>query len=274
MPEAYGYLRYSHALEDSALDESSGMILGPKGSIWSHNDSQGEACLFVFPKDGKQSRKLSLANLENVDWEDLARVSYQKKDYVLVCDTGNNWHKRKESFLHLCELPKDVQSSQRLRLEKTVSVRFNEEVINCESIAYDESKDSLYLIEKNYETSTRLYKINDFMLGASERNAEELCILNLEIATAMDISRDGFSAAVLTPKAIHVYQRLESETWDEAFKKKSLNIALPKVLPQAEALCFTADGKSVLISTEIDGHGLKFTPIYEVSLEKHLAEKI
>lgn len=263
--EAFNYIRFLHKLEDAGLDESSGLVMDKAGFLWSHNDSQGEPVLFRFDAQGKSLGKVTLSGVENVDWEDLSLVNYEGQEFILQSDIGNNWHRRDECPLYL--IPTTGIGSE-VNVLRTFTVSFGGESINCESVAYDDATDTLYLVEKNYDESARLYFIESFMAGDDKREAVELCRLDLEIVTAMDLK--GSKAAILTPKVIHYYEKGLEQSWQDVFTRKSKKIALPEILPQAEGLCFSHDTQFLLMSSETDGHGLDLTQIYKIDLKAAL----
>ena len=259
--EAFDHIRFLYHLQNKELDESSGLSLSRDGRMWSHNDSNGEACLFSFDSSGQFLKKLYLEDTENVDWEDLSTVHYGGDEFILVADTGNNWRNRKQSPIYVAPIATQEKQLRPIKF----SVSFGGEVINCESVAYDESSENLFLLEKNYDESARLYYIDTFMTGAQLRQAQELCRLNLETATAMDIK--GNKAAILTLEKIYLFGKKDDESWLKAFKRKAKIIHFPEILPQPEALCFSLDGNSILISSETGDYGLAKAPIYEILLE-------
>ena len=68
--------------------------------------------------------------------------------------------------------------------------------------------------------------------------------------TAMDISPDRQSAAVLTYGDTLLYHRRPGERWADTFSHAP-EILAPHGLPQAEALCFSQDGLTLYVTGEL-----------------------
>jgi hypothetical protein len=67
--------------------------------------------------------------------------------------------------------------------------------------------------------------------------------------TSMDFSPDGRFAVVLTYGDVLLYPRREGEGWVAALSRKPV-ILPPHKLGQAEAVCFSRDGKSIFVTEE------------------------
>jgi hypothetical protein len=68
-------------------------------------------------------------------------------------------------------------------------------------------------------------------------------------ATAMDIAPDHQSAAVLTYGDVLFFRRRPGEIWRETFGRYP-EVMAPHGLPQAEALCFSRDGRELYVTGE------------------------
>jgi hypothetical protein len=67
--------------------------------------------------------------------------------------------------------------------------------------------------------------------------------------TGLDISRDGTLAAVVTYKDAYLFAREDGEGWAAAFGRPPERIPLPP-MPQAEAIAFAADGRTLFVTSE------------------------
>ena len=261
----FDYLEFSHRLLAPEMGENSGIVVDRRGIMWGHNDSNGQARLFAFDQKGEFQSELTLDGVENVDWEDIATVNHQGSEYLLISDTGNNWHGREESPLYLVKRPDSLEAKMKVKPQRTITVRFEGDAIDCESITYDEETDTLFLVEKNYTKLAYVYSISNFMTSPeSKRIAKKITQLHIETATAMD-SREN-KIIILTPYAVYLYERKEYETWTQALSAKPLRYDVPEILPQTEGLCFSHDGRYLFFSSETDGYGIGQTPIYRIRL--------
>jgi len=66
--------------------------------------------------------------------------------------------------------------------------------------------------------------------------------------TAMDISPDGTTIAILTYRDAYVYSRAGQESWQDMFSRLPYALGQP-VVPEAEAMCFV-DERQLLITAE------------------------
>jgi len=71
---------------DSEVIETSGLA-DVDGTIWTMNDSGGEAALYALDDKGMVMHKTVVLNTLNADWEDLA----VDEDFMYVADVGNNF---------------------------------------------------------------------------------------------------------------------------------------------------------------------------------------
>ena len=65
----------------------------------------------------------------------------------------------------------------------------------------------------------------------------------------MDLTPDGFTAAVLTYGNAYLLFRNANEDWSSAFNKEPQRLNFPR-LTQQEAICFGYYGKSVYVTSE------------------------
>jgi sugar lactone lactonase YvrE len=65
----------------------------------------------------------------------------------------------------------------------------------------------------------------------------------------MDFSADGSAAAVLTYGHVLLFPRKDGETWAAALAREPVRLP-PHNLTQAEATCFSADGRAVYVASE------------------------
>ena len=66
---------------------------------------------------------------------------------------------------------------------------------------------------------------------------------------AWDLSADGSAAVVLTYGQVLLFPRKQSETWATAFAREPVMLP-PHNLTQAEATCFSVDGRAIYVASE------------------------
>ena len=67
--------------------------------------------------------------------------------------------------------------------------------------------------------------------------------------TAMDISPDGKTIAILTYRQPYLYDRYRNESWEKVFSRSPKALSMPR-MRQAEAMCFSSDGTSLFVTSE------------------------
>jgi hypothetical protein len=137
---------------------------------------------------------------------------------------------------------------------------------DCESLAVDAREGFVYLLSKR-EPVPRLYRLP---LGASKElvvarrvgtvpHLPQPDFLQRLLKTptgryrgeptAMDFAADGSAAVVLTYGDTLLFPRAADESWADALAKPPV-VLTPHDLPQAEAACFSQDGRSLYVASE------------------------
>lgn len=255
-------------------NEASGLAASRRSPdiLWLHDDSGGADSLFAVSTQGELIRSVKLAATRNEDWEDLAAFELEGKAWLLVGDIGDNNARRSHLTLYLVEEPTSAQlrSAEKLSVRPAATFRltFADGARDCEALAVDPRERALYLLSKR-DLVPRLYRAAlPAGLGSAELVAEFLTeVPNLARPTGpdaflagllekgrarpcgMDFAPDGSAAAIVTYADVVVFPRAPTETWATAFARKPLHLA-PHRLPQAEAICFSRDGRSIYVASE------------------------
>ncbi len=261
-------------LADPRITEASGMAPSrlDDNLLWILNDGGSGAMLFAADTTGRALARFTVKGAKNKDWEDLASFVKNGRSYLLIADVGDNDARRKHCTLYFVEEPVVETNRDSGKNAATVAWRtkfvYEDGPRDCESVAVDiangrvlllskrESVPSLYSLplgrpgDDSKKTATRVGKVPQI----PPPTAKDLLDDPIHGAygsrnTAMDIAPDGGSALVLTYKCAYWYPRAEDETWEGALSKKPSRILFPK-LWQAEAACFSQDGKSVFVTSE------------------------
>ncbi len=261
-------------LEAPTRLETSGLAASRRSPdlLWLHDDSGGAASLYAVTTTGKFVGTLHLRGVHNEDWEDIAAYQQDGKAWLLVADTGDNDAKRTTVQIHLVEEPARDQLSPttevRVRPTRTITLRYEDGPRDCESVAVDATEGMIYLLSKRDEPP-RLYRVP---LAASDTGVQVARFVRTIKAvlgpvaidsmlkhavgkkfswpTGMDFSLDGLAAVVLTYGEPLVFARNPGETWATAFGHAPLRLAFPG-LPQAEAVCFSNDGRTIFVASEL-----------------------
>ncbi len=255
-------------LASPAVDESSGIACSRElpGAFWTHNDSGGDACLYLFDSRGRDLGACRLEKVDAFDWEDLASFQRNGKNCLLVGDCGNNGLASMIHVLHLVEEPKPADKPQigewTVPVDQTIFFTFEDDHRDCEALAVDSVADRIYFATKQQKKDTMVYELPWSKIRPKTAvSAKRIAKLDIPPATAMDISPDGRRMIILTYKDAYEYQRAESESWKDALKRPARKIILPERI-QGESICYGIDGKTLYLTSE-----KRPTPLIEVEVE-------
>jgi len=261
-------------LEAPPNDEASGLAASRRnpGLIWTHDDSGGRPELFAVDSQGRLRGVLGVEGVRNEDWEDVAAAELDGKPWLIVADTGDNFAKRPHVWVHLVAEPSADRISPTTPLSErpaaSIKITYPDGPRDCESLAVDVRERAIYLLSKR-DPVPRLYRVDiPNPLRDSEITARfvgEVARLPQPTAaqklvrgylgehrswpTAMDFSADGSAAAVLTYGHVLLFPRKDGETWAAALAREPVRLP-PHNLTQAEATCFSADGRAVYVASE------------------------
>jgi len=254
--------------------ETSGLALSRQtpGLLWTHDDSGGSPQLFADDlATGKRRGVLRVAGQRNEDWEDLAAYEQQGKAWLVVGDVGDNDARRKTVRLLVLEEP----AADQLRPDGVVEVapaytlrfRYPDGPRDCEGIAVDPVEGAVYLITKR-EKTPRLYRVP--LASAGDRVVEAQFVTEVpgvaggprpdsllkrlagprfNWPTGLDFAPDGRAAVVLTYGEPLVFPRAAGEAWSAAFQRAPVRLGFHG-LPQAEAVGFSLDGRTIYVASE------------------------
>jgi hypothetical protein len=253
--------------------EASGLAASRRtpGLLWVHNDSGGEPVLYGIDANTGQSRgRVVVRGVTNTDWEDIASFEHDGAAWLVIGDVGDNTAKRSFILLHFVREPDANELSPARDTEispaYTLRVAYEDLARDCESIAVDAREGAVYLLSKR-DSVPRLYRVplapsKDLVIARRVGEVPELPqpdvlqrLLKIPTGayrgepTAMDFAADGSAAVVLTYGDTLLFPRAANETWAQALAKKPVILA-PHDLPQAEAACFSADGRAIFLASE------------------------
>jgi hypothetical protein len=262
-------------VEPVVIDESSGLAASRRSAdiLWTHNDSDGAPVLYAIGLDGKLRGSVRVEGLKNIDWEDMTSFELDGRAWLMVGDIGENIKRTVGAAVYVIPEPAASELSPEretvVPVAWTIPVRYADGPHDCESLAVDVREGRVYLLRKREETKP-LYSLplRPAIAGQPTPEAQRLGIVGhipqpnseqraVPIATgryranptAMDISADGRRAVVLTYGDVLLFERKPGETWAKALAAKP-RILPPHGLAQAEAACFSRDGRSIFVTEE------------------------
>lgn len=265
------------------ITESSGLAYSRlvENSIWTMNDSGNTNELFLLKTDGTLQAKIAVNGATNADWEAMAGFKIEEQPYLLIADVGDNLARRKAYQLYLLrepDLSAELTSHAQLPITKTVTaskIQFTYEdgPRNCEAIGVDVVGKQVWMVEKvNIDVGQKqppgiytlplllpLNKIDQRQPMIAKRIAD----FPPRNVTGMDFSPDGQRLVIRNYLNAHLYSRSDNETWqNRIITTKPMTLILP-FQRQGEAICFSPDSKSVVVTSELKGQ-----PIWQVNLSQ------
>lgn len=236
------------------------------GAFWAINDSDTAAELHLVSSSGTRIASLPIEGVRNVDWEDLAPFTFEGKRYLLIADTGDNGGLRRTLSLIAIEEPKEVKDGTPLRPAWTVRFRWPDGPRDCEGVAVDSVAGKVLLISKKrvppemFQVSLRperdalqVARRIALLRGIAQPSTEDLRRNPVygryrSQVTSAALSPDGRHLAVLNYGTAHVYARNEGQSWASSLRNPT-RLEFPW-MPQAEAITWATDGRSLLIGGE------------------------
>jgi hypothetical protein len=252
-------------LQAPAIKEASGLApsLRSDDALWLINDSGAPANLHLINTDGSDRGSLALSNTINRDWEDLAAFTWKDKPHLLIADTGDNAAQHPSCTLIIVEEPPLPAPGKTLAgtITPAWTIRFGypDGPRDCEAVAVDAAAGKILLVTKR-DTPPRIYQLPLRPSGNDVQTATFLGTTQVTPPpgtlhpfgaqpTALDLSPDGKSAALLSYIGIFHFPRQPGETWQAALARKPAMLE-PHRLQQAESLAFSKNGKSLITLSE------------------------
>ncbi|MCE7057333.1 hypothetical protein LZF95_21810 [Algoriphagus sp. AGSA1] len=237
-------------LTDNKLDEISGLACSRTipGLIYVHNDSGGEAAVYLLDTLGNTVGKVELLETKNRDWEDIAvGPGPDGLSYIYIGEIGDNNAVHKDITLYRIPEPIDGNLSSKVQPEKT-RVTYPGGARDAESLMVDPVTGDLFIISKRDSLNT-LYRLPADKFGDESFELEELIKLPFTSSTAADISSDGSQILVKNYFAIYYWIRNQGETVVQAMSRQPLELPYSPE-PQGEAIGFNPEGNAFYTLSE------------------------
>lgn len=269
-PAPFGPAQVAGTIADLRIDEISGIAASRRadGRYWVHDDSGNEPFLYALDARGALLGQVRVDDVANVDWEDIASFVLDGTPYLLVADSGDNAGARGHYELAVIAepalpLPAHAHSAPAWKIR----YRFPDGAHDCEAVAVDTTTQTVILITKRTDRP-QVYTLPLRPRGDGEQVATRIATitaipkptaaertLKLNAAryghepTGLDIDPTGHRAALLTYRNAYLFTRADGQTWAQAFAATPALLRLP-LLPQAEAIGFDREGRSLFVTGE------------------------
>jgi len=239
-------------VDDARITESSGLAesLNRPGTYWTHNDSDKAATLYRFGADGKVQDVVRVEGAKNVDWEDMAAARIDGKPYLFVGDIGDNNLRRSEIIVY--RIPEPGIGDRVVSPDHAYRLRYPDRRWNAETLMVHPQTGELYIVVKSGQGGSGVYRarIRSSSATAMKRiGALEVggFIRESRRITGGAISPDGKRVAIRTYLGAYLFNApADFDKWVDE-KPQPIRTALE---PQGEAITFSADGRSLLTTSE------------------------
>jgi len=268
-PAASGWSapRIAGLMTEARLTETSGLAAASQpGHWWVLNDSGHPAELHLMDASGKRVASIGIEGVANTDWEDLASFVLDGRRHLLIADTGDNGGIRRSLRLHVVVEPSQVRDGESLPVAWSLRFRWPDGARDCEAVVVDAARGEILLVSKK-RVPPELFRLPlrpadnrllvaeriGLLAGIAQPTAEDLARnpvygrFRAQVSAA-DLSPDGRTLAVLNYRAAYLYTRGADGGWTAALQGP-VRLDFPW-MPQAEAIAFTADGRSLWVAGE------------------------
>lgn len=237
-------------LDYDKVDEASGIIASRKypGYFWIHNDSGGDAALYLFDSTAAFTGKLVLENALNIDWEDIAYGPCPDGNCIYVGDIGDNFSAREEIQIYYFKEPElsfDLLPFTKSIQSYKIELKYPDGARDAESLIVDPVSGTLIIFTKR-EKNIRVYGLVNPIAGKQELVFHNN--LPYTMITGADVSPDGKELLIKSYSEVFYWQidhDLIRTIQDELPEKLAY-----KIEPQGEAICFDLSNKGYYTVSE------------------------
>lgn len=229
------------------ITESSGLAKTNDSLFFTHNDSGGEAKLFLLNAETTIIKTIQVPNSRNFDWEDLAQ---DKKGSIFIGDFGNNSQSRTDLVIYKF-VPNHPTETIRFSYADQTDFPATSLQFDCEAFFWH--NDSLYLFTKSYEPKhmqTKLYVLPD-KAGTYRVSPTSSFAIDTPV-TAADISPDGKEFALLTYGKLLTFA-IENQRVNFSFPQKCIKFKKK----QTEALIYQSANEWLITNEQGSIYSLK-----------------
>lgn len=256
------------ALETRLVTESSGIAASPRNPeiFWTHNDSGDGAYLYAFDRQGKHRGVFKVTGADAEDWEDLAAWKDAKtgKSYLYIGDIGNNSKKRNFVTVYRVQEPAvtaksaagDKKNAVLTAAAEAINLRYPDASYDAETLLIHPQTGDLYIVTKVMGGAARVFKLRAPFMRRKEATLTQVAEIQLPntlkgFITGGAISPDGRRVALCDYFGAYelTLSGKQGVAFDDIWKQpvKSVNIVPRK---QGEAICYRADGRALLATSE------------------------
>ncbi|MFD0902043.1 lactonase family protein [Actinomadura sediminis] len=245
---------------DPRITESSGLAVSARhdGVVYTHNDSGGVPQIFALGPDGRTRAVLTIGGARARDWEAMAVGEDERgRPAIFVADIGDNlggaW-----PHVTLYRVPEPRTLRSRTLTATEFRLRYEDGPRNAEAMMINPRTNRVYVVSKLFGGKVYEAPAN---LRTSGYNTLRKVADAPAIATGAAFSPDGRTCVIRTYFGATVYE----VGADGRPGERIGSVPIPRQ-EQGEAITYTADGRSVLVSSEGADQPVHRVPLPEEAL--------
>lgn len=254
-------------LPDLLLESSGLEVEGPE-KYWSHNDSGNNTDLYAIDPTGDIIQRITVSNVDNTDWEDLAQ---DQEGNFYIADIGNNSNSRHKLYIHKIPPPSDIPTDDdedHLFVEAE-SIEFSyedqedfppddESDYHFDAEALIVFSDYIYIFTKSksdpFTGKTRMYRLENEMGTIQQAEYLDQFYTDQDMyegqITSADISPDGEKVVLCSYQKIWIFYNFEDRDF---FDGDVIELDIPNGYNKREAICFIDNCKGVMTNERTSG---------------------
>ena len=246
------------AIEPEVIDEASGLTasINFAGYLWTLQDSQSPASLYLISPDGKKIKEYPVPDAENRDWEDLTCGPGPEngRSYLYIGDIGNNNMPLSE-VCTIYRLPEinDINGSFISDQIKKIQFKYPDGVRDAETLLLDPVTKDIFVISKEM-SQAGIYRLAYPQSTSEIITAEKVGVIpSMTMATSGSISSDGTEIMVRNYISVFYWKKRQEQTVSETISKNYISLLSIVLEPQGEGICFDRQGTGFYTFSERGG---------------------
>jgi len=257
-------------LHDERLLEISGIAASRRddGLLWLHNDSGDKPRIFAIDTLGNLVAEIALLQATHRDYEDMASATIDGIHWLYIGDVGDNSKRRDRVTVYRFVEPAIASSLRDTAFSITVEhmhMRYPDGPRDCEALFVDPRDGYIYLIEKTGLVSCGVYR-TAWQTGDTDAVLERVFDVRipqslgpLRLVTGADFASTADRIVVRTYGAMYEYSLPGATSPLDVLNTEPSTTLTKPVLQQAEAVCYTRDGRHIYTTSEGENQ-----PLYRI----------
>lgn len=246
-PMVLGVVSTTEIAEASGLAASTAL----PGCYWTHNDSGGNAEVYLLDSTAQLLSVVHLKGTLNRDWEDIAEGigPVAGKKYVYVGDIGNNLNLGIPMQIYRFTAPTVVPGHHVSVNPDVLYLSYPDGPKDAESLMVDPLSRNIYIVSKR-EKQVHLYRVPRFNFKNGDKvTLEKLITLPYTWITAADISQDGRHIIIRTKTNIYYWRRKGNESVETTMSQPAVSLPYAPE-KQGEGVTFKAGNTGYITISE------------------------